>query len=118
MFFHPRLLSFSFAACYSEMDISLPGNDLNNGFNNRQDSAEACRSSCRSVTGSKFYDWNKSSISSTKWGKSCWCKHSDSGRRVNRETISGNVNCLHVTSKLEYAILSRVIKVFTGKFLD
>ena len=102
MFFHPRLLSFSFAACYSEFNISLPGNDLNNGLNNRQDSAEACRSSCRSVAGSQFYDWASSSYSNAQIHNGCWCKTSDSGRTVIGGVISGNVNCINITSKLEY----------------
>ena len=100
---HPWLSSFlSFAACYSEFNITLPGNDLNDGLNNKQDSAEACRISCRSVAGSLFFDWVGPTFTNTQYHDGCWCKHSDSGRRVLVGVISGNVNCINVTSKLDY----------------
>ena len=90
---------FSFVDCYSESNITLPGNDVNNGLNNRQDDVEACRLSCRTVAGSDFFDWVSPDYHDSNFHNSCWCKHSDSGRQDSVGVISGNVNCV---GKLQY----------------
>ena len=89
----------SFADCYKENNTALPGNDVNNGVNNRQDDEEACRLSCRTVAGSVFFDWVSPDYHDSNFHNTCWCKHSDSGRQDSVGAISGNVNCV---GKLEY----------------
>ena len=77
-----------------EEDIDNPGNDLVDGLNNKQPDAEACRLSCRSISGAKYFDWSSPRYHDSYYHKGCWCKDSDVGRRESVGVISGNVNCV------------------------
>ena len=83
--------------CYSEVDVSYPGNDLNEGFDNRQSDAEACRFSCRSISGAKFFDWVGPQFHNEQYHNGCWCKTSDAGRMSDVGITVGNVNCSFAT---------------------
>ena len=83
--------------CYNEEGFHYPGNDLNNGFENRQTDREACRLSCRSISGAEFFDWVSPDFSNSQYHNGCWCKNSDAGRRPSSGITSGNVNCLYAT---------------------
>ena len=88
-----------FTECYNEADFHYPGNDLNQGFDNRQSDGEACRLSCRSITGAKFFDWVSPEFHDQQYHNGCWCKTSDAGRTPNVGITCGNVNCLYATGK-------------------
>ena len=75
---------------------------MNNGLNNIQYDVEACRLSCRSETGSEFFDWVSQDYHDSDFYNTCWCKSSDSGRTYSAGVISGNVNCVDVTGMVEW----------------
>ena len=77
-----------------EQDIGLPGNNLNDGWNNKQDDAEACRLSCRSISGANYFGWPSPKFPNSASHKNCWCKSSDAGRKDFVGIVAGNVNCV------------------------
>ena len=83
--------------CYSEEGVAYPGNDLNEGLENIQLNAEACRFSCRSISGAKFFDWVSPQYYDQEYHNSCSCKTSDAGRKPSAGITVGNVKCLFVT---------------------
>ena len=80
-----------------EDDIANPGNDLNDGVNNQQADAEACRLSCRSISGANYFDWTSPKFDNSYYHGGCWCKDSDAGRKDSVGVVSGNVNCVDET---------------------
>ena len=74
------------SGCEIEWDISLHGNDLNDGLENKQKDVESCRSSCRSMN-ANYFDFNYNS------NKGCFCKDSNKGRRPTEGVISGGTKC-------------------------
>ena len=67
--------------------MGYPGNDLNNGTVNKQPGLKACRSSCMSISGAKYFAFNN-------LDESCWCKTSNSIRTQQAKMRAGNVNCI------------------------
>ena len=89
-------ISLSFTDCYSERNIDYAGADENDGLNNRQNDAEACRLSCKSLSAAQFFAWAGPSYPDSNIHNGCWCKSSDSDRRDSVGVTSGNVFCGNV----------------------
>ena len=73
--------------CETEKDISLHGNDLNNGIDNKKKDVESCRSYCNSMN-AEYFEFNYGT------NKGCYCKDSKKERRPAAGVISGGTRCL------------------------
>ena len=93
-------ISLSFTDCYAERNIDYAGADENDGLNNRQNDAEACRLSCKSISTAQFFAWASPSHRDTSIHYTCWCKSSDSDRRDSVGVTSGNVMCGNVPGEV------------------
>ena len=78
----------SWSACVScliEENIDYYWNDVNDGRQDKQSDAESCQSFCKATHPSaRYFTW----VSPTS---DCWCKTSNSGRRVAMNLISGEL---------------------------
>ena len=97
---HP-FISLPSTDCYSERNIDYSGADMNNGLNNRQNDAEACRSSCKSEAGAQFFAWVGPSYPDSNIQNTCWCKSSDSDRQDSVGVTAGNVMCGNIPGDVE-----------------
>ena len=89
------------STCRVEHDINYDcGTDctLNDGFDDRVDDWESCKSLCESDQATAFY-FSYVPYYKEWWGadghysKTCWCRSSDSGRKHSSGLVSGDLNC-------------------------
>ena len=87
---------FFCAECLIEENTAFYGNNLNDGLSDPlQDDVESCRSFCKSTyPTAKYFHWVGSSSNwQPGYHNTCWCKHSDSGRKTRDGSTSGEVAC-------------------------
>ena len=89
------------AECLIEENTSFQSDYLNDGYSDpRQNDVESCRSFCRSnYPTAKYFEW----VGPSPWWdpfslwqpepNTCWCKHSDQGRKTRDGSTSGEVIC-------------------------
>ena len=86
------LLNFSVTgeACY-EQNICRPGDNIDktitDGYHNKQQSADACQSSCQAVNTCNYFSWRRTN-------KECWLKaKKPEGIENGTDCVSGPKNC-------------------------
>ena len=86
----PATASTTNVACLIENDFNYQGNDLGSIISVAD--YGRCISGCKTAYPSSAY------FTYNTFNKDCWCKTSDSGRRIQTGIISGNINCQTTTT--------------------
>ena len=80
--------------CLVEENIDYPGNDINDGTQNRQPDVASCQSFCSSnYPSSPYFDWVSPSASWTGGHEACYCKNTNAPRVKVTGITSGRVSC-------------------------
>ena len=86
-------------SCVIEENMDYAGSDINDGLQNIQPNVESCQSSCKtSHPSATRFIWVSPAAAWRAGHGSCWCKSSDSVRKVDTGYTSGEVSC---TSSME-----------------
>ncbi|XP_059094220.1 uncharacterized protein LOC131889199 [Tigriopus californicus] len=73
--------------------LDIVGNDLNNGLNDKVNSAAECVVKCQGYPGAKYFTWSSAQLADPNYRLSCWCTPDNQGTTISANTISGPLDC-------------------------
>merc|ERR1712243_261083 len=76
-----------------EDNVAMPGNDIVETSPDNIKTKEDCCIACKNKEGCTFFTYRKEK-------EKCWLKNSDAGRKVDKEAVSGSVDCCKGSAKI------------------
>ena len=86
------LVALANGQCYS-YDTDIGSIDLNNGLNNKFNTAQECQAFCTTIATSAFFTWTDVTFSDPNYHYSCWCTPDNANSQVKVGSVSGPNYC-------------------------